>query len=73
MKQLNLPKSSRIKNGFYDEDKMELLLVFNNNRIYKYYNVSKEVVIKFQKSKSIGKAFNDLIGKNFKYEEVWSI
>lgn len=40
--------SSNIKNIYYDELKQELLVFFQNNSFYKYFNIKKEEVIRFE-------------------------
>ena len=57
-------KSSRIKAVFYDEINKKAYIKFNNDVVYVYNNVSKDVFDMFIKSPSLGKAIY-LLGKNY--------
>ncbi len=63
----NIIKSSNLKNTTYDTVNKTLLVTFNNNQVYEYYDVPHSEYTKFRMSESQGQYFSKNIAKKYKY------
>lgn len=63
-------KSSNIKYVSYDTISSNLDVTFNNNMVYRYYDVTWELFTKFRMSDSQGVFLNKEIKKNHKCEKI---
>lgn len=59
--------SSQMKKVAYDESKQELFITFNNNKVYKYSNVSLCLFNEFISAESVGSFFIKRIKNNKDY------
>lgn len=64
---------SRVINSFAVTHKGNLLVEFQNGKVYRYYDVDKYTVLRLQAAESKGKYFNHHIKYNFPYKEVSQI
>lgn len=48
--------------------RQELCLMFRSGKVYRYYGVEEETFRKMLAADSMGKAFNELIRDNYKFE-----
>lgn len=60
-------KSSNLKNTTYDTVNKTLLVTFNNDHVYEYYDVPHSEYTKFRMSESQGQYFSKNIAKKYKY------
>jgi hypothetical protein len=60
-------KSSNLKNTIYDTVNKTLLVTFNNDHVYEYYDVPHSEYTKFRMSESQGQYFSKNIAKKYKY------
>lgn len=67
---INEIKSSNIKKTEYDTETKKLIVEFNNEMKYEYYDVPHQIYTQFRISESQGKFFNSKIAKNFKYKKL---
>ena len=63
----NIIKSSNLKNTTYDTVNKTLLVTFNNDHVYEYYDVPHSEYTKFRMSESQGQYFSKNIAKKYKY------
>jgi hypothetical protein len=63
----NIIKSSNLKNTTYDTVNKTLLVTFNNDQVYEYYDVPHSEYTKFRMSESQGQYFSKNIAKKYKY------
>lgn len=63
-------KSSNIKSALYNTEAKSLTVVFNNDSIYEYVDVSWELFTKFRMSDSQGAFLNAKIKNTHAYKKV---
>lgn len=63
----NIIKSSNLKNTTYDTVNKTLLVTFNNDQVYEYYDIPHSEYTKFRMSESQGQYFSKNIAKKYKY------
>jgi len=62
--------SSNIVSIGYDESEQILEIEFKGNKIYRYYDISKEEYLLLMASESKGKYFNSCIKNNYRTEGI---
>lgn len=68
---MNPVNSSNILSAGYNKEKKELVIKFNSNKTYTYYNVPYEYYIGMFEAESAGKFFRDWIIKGgYKFKQL---
>lgn len=62
--------SSQIKLVQYDKEDRELYIAFNNDKVYKYFDVSQDTFSALILAESAGKFFLENIKSKYKYELI---
>lgn len=62
--------SSNIKKSVYNHWEKTLMIVFQNEQVYKYQNVDEETFSEYKKHESKGKAHVSLIKGKFEFEKI---
>ena len=62
--------SEFVSKALYNHNTRALRLEFTSGRIYEYYDVDEDTYNEFVYASSQGKAFNNFIKSNFKYNEI---
>lgn len=63
-------KSSNLKFASYNTSSKTLIVTFNNESIYEYYEVPWQLFTKWRMAESQGKFFNTEISKKYKYKKL---
>jgi hypothetical protein len=63
-------KSSNLKFASYNTSGKTLIVTFNNESIYEYYEVPWSLFTQLRMSESQGKFFNTEISKKYKYKKL---
>ncbi len=63
-------ESSQIDSVGYDEEKSVLYVKFKSEKVYRYFDVSKEVYNGLKTADSVGSCFSKAIKPVYRYEKV---
>lgn len=63
--------SSNIKSLFYNEINQELIVFFNSNSLYIYYDVNPKIIEKLRQSTEKGRFFSEYIRDSFNYKRKY--
>ena len=70
LQQLSINSSSHLQSASYDPDTMDLIVTFRRGAVYRYKNVSGDVVAGLQNALSAGQYLNAFIKDAFEYERL---